>query len=260
LMSGVDIVVHFAAESYVDRSITGPKIFAQTNVLGTQILLDAALQNEIKRFHHISTDEVYGSLELDSSEKFHEERKYHPRNPYSASKAGADHLVLAYYHTYNLPITISNCSNNFGPYQHPEKLIPRFITNLIDNKSVPIYGDGLNVRDWLYVEDHCRAIDVILTKGTLGETYCIGGNAEISNIELTKRMLEFMGKGEEFIIHVSDRPGHDRRYSIDASKIEGELHWQPTHNFDEALQKTIIWYQENEWWWRRLRSEKECKD
>jgi dTDP-glucose 4,6-dehydratase len=152
-----------------------------------------------------------------------------------------------------LPITISNCSNNFGPYQHPEKLIPRFITNLIDSKKVPIYGDGLYVRDWLYVEDHCRAIDLILTEGKLGETYCVGGNAEISNIELTKKILKFMGKDESFITHVSDRPGHDRRYAIDSSKIEKELGWKPKHNFDETLQKTIAWYQENEWWWRRLR-------
>ena len=256
LMSGVDIVVHFAAESHVDRSITGPQIFVQTNVVGTQILLDAALQHEVKRFHHISTDEVYGSLELDSQEKFHELRKYDPHSPYSASKAGADHLVLAYHHTYNLPVTISNCSNNFGPYQYPEKLIPFFVTNLIDDQKVPVYGDGLYVRDWLYVEDHCYAIDLILTKGKPGETYCIGGNAEIPNIELTRKILKLMGKSEKFINYVQDRPGHDRRYAIDASKIENELGWKPIYNFDEALQKTVAWYQENEWWWRKLRDKK----
>jgi len=256
LMSGVDIVVHFAAESHVDRSITGPQIFVQTNVVGTQILLDAAWQHEVKRFHHISTDEVYGSLELDSQEKFHELRKYDPHSPYSASKAGADHLVLAYHHTYNLPVTISNCSNNFGPYQYPEKLIPFFVTNLIDDQKVPVYGDGLYVRDWLYVEDHCYAIDLILTKGKPGETYCIGGNAEIPNIELTRKILKLMGKSEKFINYVQDRPGHDRRYAIDASKIENELDWKPIHNFDEALQKTVVWYQENEWWWRKLCNKK----
>ena len=256
LMSGVDIVVHFAAESHVDRSITGPQIFVQTNVVGTQILLDAAWQHEVKRFHHISTDEVYGSLELDSQEKFHELRKYDPHSPYSASKAGADHLVLAYHHTYNLPVTISNCSNNFGPYQYPEKLIPFFVTNLIDDQKVPVYGDGLYVRDWLYVEDHCYAIDLILTKGKPDETYCIGGNAEIPNIELTRKILKLMGKSEKFINYVQDRPGHDRRYAIDASKIENELDWKPIHNFDEALQKTVVWYQENEWWWRKLCNKK----
>jgi dTDP-glucose 4,6-dehydratase len=260
LMSGVDIVVHFAAESHVDRSITGPQIFVQTNVVGTQILLDAAVRHQVKRFHHISTDEVYGSLELNSQEKFHEGRKYDPHSPYSASKAGADHLVLAYYHTYNLPVTISNCSNNFGPYQHPEKLIPLFVTNLIDNKKVPVYGDGLYVRDWLYVEDHCRAIDLILTKGKPGETYCVGGNVEIPNIELTRKILKFLGKGEEFIDYVPDRPGHDRRYAIDTSKIENKLGWKPMHSFNEALQKTVTWYQENEWWWRKLRNKKECEN
>ncbi|MBM3237808.1 dTDP-glucose 4,6-dehydratase [Candidatus Poribacteria bacterium] len=257
LMFSVDIVVHFAAESHVDRSITGPQIFVQTNVVGTQILLDAAARHQVKRFHHISTDEVYGSLELNSQEKFHEGRKYDPHSPYSASKAGADHLVLAYYHTYNLPVTISNCSNNFGPYQYPEKLIPLFVTNLLDNKKVPVYGDGLYVRDWLYVEDHCRAIDVILTKGQPGETYCVGGNAEISNIELTRKILKLMGKGEEFINYVPDRPGHDRRYAIATSKIENKLGWKTRHSFNEALRKTVTWYQENEWWWRKLRNKKE---
>ncbi|HIE52699.1 MAG TPA: dTDP-glucose 4,6-dehydratase, partial [Armatimonadetes bacterium] len=251
VMAEVDVVVHFAAESHVDRSITGPQVFIQTNVIGTQVLLDAALHYGV-RFHHVSTDEVYGALELDSPEKFNEQTPYRPRSPYAASKAAADHLVRAYHHTYGLPITISNCSNNFGPYQFPEKIIPLFVTNLLQGRKVPVYGDGLYVRDWLYVEDHCRAIDLILHQGRLGETYCIGGGTELPNIELTRRILQLLGYGEEMIEYVADRPGHDRRYAIDATKIRTELGWETLHSFDEWLARTVQWYRDNEWWWRPL--------
>ncbi|MCL4416628.1 MAG: dTDP-glucose 4,6-dehydratase [Actinobacteria bacterium] len=254
-MDGVDIVIHFAAESHVDRSIMEPFDFVRTNVLGTQILLDSALKNKVKKFHHISTDEVYGSLELEDKNKFNERTNYNPRSPYAASKAGSDHLVRAYYHTYNLPITISNCSNNFGPYQFPEKLIPLLITNLLEDKKVPVYGDGLNVRDWLYVEDHCRAIDLILEKGKTGQTYCIGGlTQDINNLEVVKKIIKILGKNESFIEFVKDRPGHDRRYALDWSKIKNELGWEPLHNFDEWLEKTVEWYKNNEAWWKRVKS------
>lgn len=254
-MQGVDTVVHFAAESHVDRSITDPGSFVRTNVLGTQVLLAAALKNNVKKFHHISTDEVYGSLNLEDKNIFNERTVYNPRSPYAASKAGSDHLVMAYYHTYNLPITISNCSNNFGPYQFPEKLIPLAITNLLEGKKIPVYGDGLYVRDWLYVEDHCRAIDLILEKGKLGETYCIGGLTEdINNIELVKKVLKLLGKGEDSIEYVKDRLGHDRRYALDWSKIKNELGWEPLYSFDEWLEKTVKWYQENEQWWKNVKN------
>jgi len=254
-MSGVDTVVHFAAESHVDRSITQPGSFVKTNVLGTQVLLEAALKNKVKRFHHISTDEVYGSLNLEDKNIFNERTVYNPRSPYSASKAGSDHLVRAYYHTYNLPITISNCSNNFGPYQFPEKLIALAITNLLENKKVPVYGDGLYVRDWLYVEDHCRAIDLILEKGKIGETYCVGGLTEdVSNLEVIKKILKLLGKDESSIEYVKDRAGHDRRYALDWSKIKNELGWEPQYGFDEWLAKTVRWYQENTDWWRNVKN------
>lgn len=254
-MNDIDTVVHFAAESHVDRSIINPFDFVKTNVLGTQILLDAALEKKIKRFHHISTDEVYGSLELEDKSKFSERTNYNPRSPYSASKAGSDHLVMAYHHTYNLPVTISNCSNNFGPYHFPEKLIPLVITNLLENKKVPVYGDGLYVRDWLYVEDHCRAIDLILQKGKVGQTYCIGGLSEdINNLEIIKRIIKLLGKDESAIEFVKDRPGHDRRYAIDWSKIKNELGWHPLHSFDEWLEKTVEWYRNNQDWWKRVKS------
>lgn len=255
VMLGVDTVVHFAAESHVDRSITDPGSFVKTNVLGTQVLLETALKNNVKRFHHISTDEVYGSLNLEDKSIFSERTVYDPRSPYAASKAGSDHLVRAYYHTYNLPITISNCSNNFGPYQFPEKLFPLAITNLLEGKKVPVYGDGLYVRDWLYVEDHCRAIDLILEKGKLGETYCIGGLTEdINNLEVIKKILKLLGKSEDSIEYVKDRPGHDRRYALDWSKIKNELGWEPQYSFDEWLEKTVKWYQENEKWWKNVKN------
>jgi dTDP-glucose 4,6-dehydratase len=254
-MEGVDIVVHFAAESHVDRSIMDPTEFVKTNVVGTGVLLDAASKNNIKRFHHVSTDEVFGSLELNDPHKFTENTPYDPRSPYAASKAGSDHLVRAYYHTYNLPITITNCSNNFGPYMFPEKMIPLAITNLLEGKKVPVYGDGLYIRDWLYVQDHCRAIDLVLKNGKVGETYCVGGQTEdINNVEVVKRIIKILGKDESMIEFVKDRPGHDRRYAIDWSKIQQELDWKPLHSFDEWLEKTIEWYKNNESWWRNIKT------
>jgi dTDP-glucose 4,6-dehydratase len=250
----IDIIVHFAAESHVDRSILDPAPFIKTNVEGTYVLLESALKNKVKRFHHISTDEVFGALELNSTIKFNDLSPYNPHSPYSASKASSDHLVRAYTTTYNLPATISNCSNNFGPFQFPEKLIPLTITNLIEGKKVPVYGDGLYVRDWLYVEDHCKAIDLILNKGKIGETYLVGGLTEdVSNLEIIKKILKIMGKKESEIEYVKDRPGHDRRYAVDWSKINKELGWKPEHNFDEYLEKTIDWYKDNQEWWKKLK-------
>ncbi len=255
VMAGVDTIVHFAAESHVDRSILNPSDFVKTNVLGTRVLLDSALKNKVKRFHHISTDEVFGSLKLEDKNKFNERTTYNPRSPYSASKAGSDHLVRAYYFTYGLPVTISNCSNNFGPYQFPEKFIPLAITNLLEGKKVPVYGDGLYVRDWLYVEDHCRAIDLILQKGKLGETYCIGGlTQDINNLEVIKKILDNLGKDEKSIEFVKDRPGHDRRYALDWTKINKELGWKPLYGFDEWLKKTVKWYTENRRWWEDVKN------
>lgn len=253
-MAGVDIVVHFAAETHVDRSITGPAVFAMTNVIGMQVLLDDAVKHKVKRFHHVSTDEVFGCLELTDPNKFNERTQYSPRSPYSASKAGSDHLVRSYFTTYGLPITITNCSNNYGPYQFPEKLIPLSITNILEGKKAPVYGDGLYVRDWLYVEDHCRAIEAVVAKGKIGETYCVGGLTEdINNLAVVKKILTILGQGEGKIEFVKDRPGHDRRYALDWSKIKNELGWQPLHNFDEWLEKTVAWYKEHEAWWRKLK-------
>ena len=250
----IDAIVHFAAESHVDRSILDPAPFIKTNIEGTYILLEAALKNQIKRFHHISTDEVFGALELDSREKFNERTPYNPRSPYSASKAASDHLVRSYHVTYDLPVTISNCSNNFGPYQFPEKFIPLAVTNILEGKKVPVYGDGLYVRDWLYVEDHCEAIDLILQKGKVGETYFIGGlTNDIANIDLVKKILILMGKNENLIEFVKDRPGHDRRYAIDWTKINQELGWKPRHEFNEALKLTVDWYLKNQDRWKGLK-------
>lgn len=255
LTQKTDIIVNFAADTHVDRSILDPDPFIKTNIEGTYTLLKMALKNKVKRFHHISTDEVFGSLKLDSKEKFNEKTKYNPNSPYSASKAGSDHLVNAFYSTYKLPITISNCSNNFGPYQFPEKLISLTITNLIENKNVSIYGDGLYVRDWLYVEDHCRAIDLILSRGKIGETYLVGGMTDdISNLEIVKKIIKIMKKNEDMIDYVKDRPGHDRKYSVDWSKINRELGWKPEADFEEELRKTVKWYEENEDWWKRIKS------
>lgn len=254
-MQDVDMVVHFAAESHVDRSIMEPGAFVLTNVVGTQVLLDSALKNNVKRFHHISTDEVFGALDLNSTEKFKENTKYDPHSPYSASKAGSDHLVRAYFDTFGLPITITNCSNNFGPYHFPEKMIPLAITNLLEGKKVPIYGDGLYVRDWLYVEDHCRAIEKVLLEGKVGETYCVGGMADdISNLDVAKKIIKILGKTEDEIEFVKDRPGHDRRYAVDFSKIKNELGWEPKHTFDEWLEKTVEWYKTHEQWWKEVKN------
>lgn len=252
LVAECDIVVHFAAESHVDRSILGPEAFVQTNVVGTFTLLEAARKYG-KRFHHVSTDEVFGALGKDDA-PFDESTPYDPRSPYSATKAASDHLVRAYFHTYGLSVTISNCSNNYGPYHFPEKLIPLTITNVLEGKKVPVYGDGLQVRDWLYVEDHCRAIDLIIHHGKLGETYCIGGNAEKENIWIVKKLLELLGKNESSIEYVKDRAGHDRRYAINFTKIKNELGWQSTVTLEEGLAKTIEWFKANESWWQNVKS------
>lgn len=252
LVSDCDMVVHFAAESHVDRSILSPDAFVKTNVEGTFVLLESARKHN-RRYHHISTDEVFGALGPNDA-PFDEHTAYDPRSPYSASKASSDHLVRAYFHTYSLPMTISNCSNNYGPYHFPEKLIPLAITNILEGKKVPVYGDGLQVRDWLYVEDHCRAIDLILHQGKLGETYCIGGKSERSNLFIVQEILKLLGKGEDIIEYVTDRPGHDRRYAINTSKIERELGWKPEVTLEDGLKKTVEWFKENEAWWRNVKS------
>lgn len=252
---GIDVIVHFAAESHVDRSIMEPATFIKTNIVGSYTLLEAAVKAKVKHFHHISTDEVFGSLELGTSSKFNERTKYDPKSPYSASKAASDHLVNAYYHSYGLPTTITNCSNNYGPYQFPEKFIPLAITNILEDKKVPIYGDGKHVRDWLYVEDHCRAIDLVLTRGKIGETYCVGGSSrDTNNLAVVEKILEYMGKDKSMIEFVKDRPGHDRRYAVDWTKIKNELGWEPQHGFDEWLVKTIDWYKTHESWWKKIKS------
>lgn len=248
LMKDIDIVVNFAAESHVDRSIENPDTFIMTNIVGTFTLLDSALRNNKKRFHHISTDEVYGQLSPNDP-PFSEKTRYDPRSPYSASKASSDHLVSSYFHTYGLPVTISNCSNNYGPYHFPEKLIPLAITNLLTNKKIPVYGDGLQIRDWLYVEDHCKAIDLIIHKGVLGETYCIGGASEYTNKDLLRMILKIMKKDESSFEYVTDRLGHDRRYAIDFSKIKNDLGWEPEVAIEEGLEKTVQWYIDNKIWW-----------
>lgn len=252
IVSKVDIVVHFAAETHVDRSIMDAADFVRTNVVGTQVLLDACRKNGNIRFHHVSTDEVYGSL--GPSGAFNEQTPYDPRSPYSASKAGSDYMVQAALHTHKLPITISNCSNNYGPYQFPEKVIPLFITNLLEGKRVPLYGDGMNVRDWIYVEDHCKGVDHVVRNGKIGETYCFGGRSERANAELTMTILFEMGFGKDMIDFVKDRPGHDRRYAIDPSKAEGEFGWKPETPFLHGLRKTIHWYKTNDAWWKNVKS------
>ena len=253
LVRNVDIIVHFAAESHVDRSILDSEAFIRTNVIGTHTLLEAARKTENKRFHHVSTDEVFGSLEPTDA-AFNEKTSYDPRSPYSASKAGSDHLVRAYFHTYGLPVTISNCSNNYGPYHFPEKIIPLTITNLMEGKKIPIYGDGSAIRDWLHVEDHCRAIDAIIHAGKIGETYCVGGDGEKTNLELVKTILKLMCRDESWLEYVEDRKGHDMRYAIDFSKIKNELGWEPQITFEEGIKKTVAWFSENEQWWRDVKS------
>ncbi len=255
LMKDSDSVVHFAAESHVDRSIMNDADFIRTNISGTHTLLVSARKHNVSRFHHVSTDEVFGSLDLESHDTFSESTPYDPRSPYSASKAASDHLVRAYFHTYGLGITITNCSNNYGPYQFPEKFIALAITNLLENKKVPVYGDGLNVRDWLYVEDHCRAIDAVLKHGIAGETYCIGGLTQsISNLSVIKKILAIMGKDESCIEFVTDRPGHDRRYAIDWKKIHNNLGFVPQNDFDTYLQKTVDWYTTHREWWEKIKT------
>jgi len=255
-MKDVDAVVHFAAESHVDRSITGPAVFVETNIIGTQVLLDAAKEKNI-RFHHVSTDEVFGALPLNKpKQKFSETTLYNPHSPYSASKAGSDHLVRAYHDTYGLPITISNCSNNYGPYQFPEKVIPLFITNALNNKPLPVYGTGKAIRDYLYVTDHCQAIDLILEKGKIGQTYCIGGDAEKNGLKVAAAILAATGKPKSLKTFVEDRKGHDMRYAIDHSKITRELGWQPSVDFEQGIQMTVDWYKENQEWWKRIISKK----
>ncbi len=252
LEQGVDGIVHFAAESHVDRSIADPSIFVKTNVLGTQVLLDGARKYGIKKFLQVSTDEVYGTLGEEGY--FTEETPLAPNSPYSASKAGADMLVRAYHETFGLNVSITRCSNNYGPYQFPEKLIPLMISNATEDKPLPIYGDGLNVRDWLYVEDHCRAIDIVLRNGKSGEVYNIGGNTEKTNIEIVKTILEKLGKPESLITFVKDRPGHDRRYAIDSSKIQKELGWTPKYSFETGMEQTINWYRDNQQWLNSIKT------
>lgn len=248
-----DIVVNFAAESHVDRSITEPDIFIKTNVLGTQVLLDLCKEFETKRFHQVSTDEVYGDLPLDKPELFFTEATpIHTSSPYSASKASADLLVLAYFRTFDLPITISRCSNNYGPYHFPEKLIPVMIINALHDRQLPVYGNGSNVRDWLYVLDHCKAIDLIIRKGTVGEVYNVGGHNERDNLTVVKTILSILGKSKSLISYVTDRPGHDLRYAIDPTKITTELGWVPEMSFEEGIAQTIQWFLNHEDWWRPL--------
>lgn len=250
-----DIVVNFAAESHVDRSIEDPGIFLKTNIWGTSTLMDACLRFGIKRYHQVSTDEVYGDLPLDRPDLFFtEETPLHTSSPYSSSKAGADLLVLAYYRTYGLQVTISRCSNNYGPYHFPEKLIPLMIVNALNNKFLPVYGNGNNVRDWLYVEDHCKAIDIILHQGKIGEVYNIGGHNEMRNIDIVKLICKELGKTESLITYVTDRKGHDMRYAIDPKKIHNELGWLPETRFTEGIKKTIKWYLENREWWEDILS------
>lgn len=248
-----DVLVNFAAESHVDRAIANPGIFVETNVLGTQVLLDACRKYGIERYHQVSTDEVYGDLPLDRPDLFFtEDTPLHTSSPYSASKAGADLLVGAYHRTFGLPVTISRCSNNYGPYQFPEKLIPLMIANALNDKPLPVYGEGLNVRDWLYVEDHCRAIDLILRNGKVGEVYNIGGHNEMRNIDIVKIIIEALGKSESLITYVKDRAGHDLRYAIDPAKIHAELGWLPETKFADGIQKTIRWYLDNKTWWENI--------
>ena len=248
-----DVVVNFAAESHVDRSIEHPEIFLQTNILGTSVLLDACRKYGIERYHQVSTDEVYGDLPLDRPELFFtEQTNLHTSSPYSASKASADLLVQAYHRTYKVPVTISRCSNNYGPYHFPEKLIPLMIANALADKKLPVYGTGENVRDWLYVEDHCHAIDLVIRQGSVGEVYNIGGHNERTNMQVVKTVLQELGKPESLIEHVADRKGHDRRYAIDPTKIHEELGWLPETTFDEGIRRTVKWYLEHKKWWQNI--------
>jgi dTDP-glucose 4,6-dehydratase len=250
----MDYIINFAAETHVDRSIEDPEIFIKSNILGTQVLMDAAKKYDIKKYLQISTDEVYGSLGKTGS--FSENTPLNPNSPYSASKAGADLMVRAYYKTFNLPVNITRCSNNYGPFQFPEKLIPLMISNALEDIPLPIYGDGKNVRDWLHVYDHCSAIDMVLHNGKIGEVYNIGGNNEKANIDIVKLILRDLGKDESLITYVKDRPGHDRRYAIDSTKIQNELGWKPQYKFENGISETIRWYLDNRNWWERIKSGK----
>ncbi|MNB79806.1 dTDP-glucose 4,6-dehydratase 2 [compost metagenome] len=252
ISQGVDVVVNFAAESHVDRSILEPDVFVKTNVLGTQVLLDAAKKHKVAKYVQVSTDEVYGTL--GATGLFTEETPLTPNSPYSASKAGGDLLVRAYHETFGLPVNITRCSNNYGPYQFPEKLIPLMISRALADEALPVYGDGLNIRDWLYVEDHCSAIDLVIHKGVLGEVYNIGGNNERTNVHIVKTILQELEKPEALITYVQDRPGHDRRYGIDPTKIKIELGWEPKHTFETGIKETIHWYLNNKDWWTRIQS------
>ncbi len=243
-MLGVDLVVHFAAETHVDRSVSGPADFITTNLIGTFNLLEVARECNLKHFHHVSTDEVYGSLPLGTPDIFDEQTKYDPHSPYSASKAGSDHLVMAYYHTFGLPVTLTNTSNNYGPRQYPEKLIPVFVLKALKGEKLPIYGNGENVRDWIHVADHCAGIDLVIQKGRKGETYCLGGNAQRTNKEIATTILQELGLPEDQIEYVQDRPGHDLRYAIDSSKAEQELGWTRNHDFASGMAATVAWYKE----------------
>jgi dTDP-glucose 4,6-dehydratase len=256
LVEQADVIVHFAAESHVDRSIEDPGPFLRTNILGTEVLLRLARRHGVRRFHHISTDEVFGALPLDGGH-FNEETPYSPNSPYAASKAASDHLVRAYGETYGLPFTITNCSNNYGPYHLPEKAIPLFITNALDGKQIPLYGDGKSVRDYLYVEDHCRAIDLVIHEALPGSTYCVGGGAERDGTQLAATILDLLGLPDTMIEFVADRPGHDRRYAIDATKIGDELGWRPSVSFEEGIDRTIAWYRDHEAWWRPIKEQTE---
>ncbi|EES72756.1 dTDP-glucose 4,6-dehydratase [Paenibacillus sp. oral taxon 786 str. D14] len=252
IAQGVDVIVNFAAESHVDRSILEPDIFVKTNVLGTQVLLDAAKKHGVGKYVQVSTDEVYGSL--GETGLFTEETPLAPNSPYSASKAGGDLFVRAYHETFGLPVNITRCSNNYGPYQFPEKLIPLMISKALSDEPLPVYGDGLNIRDWLYVEDHCSAIDLVIHHGRDGEIYNIGGNNERTNLHIVRTILEQLGKPESLIKHVQDRPGHDRRYGIDPTKIMKELGWKPKHSFETGIKETIRWYLDNKEWWTRIQT------
>ncbi len=254
IKDGIDVVINFAAESHVDRSIMDPNTFIRTNVLGTNVLLSAARENDVKLFIQISTDEVYGSLGPEGL--FTEEFPLDPTSPYSASKTSADLLALAYHKTYGLPVIVTRCSNNYGPYQFPEKLIPLFITNAMEDKPLPVYGDGMNVRDWIHTLDHSRAVETVMNKGVPGEVYNIGGNNERTNIEITERILKALDKPKSLIRFVKDRPGHDRRYAIDSTKIMSELGWRPDYDFEKAMDETVSWYRENRAWWEEIKSGK----
>ncbi len=251
-VKGIDLVLHLAAESHNDRAIKGPMRFVETNVLGTATMLEACRQANVKRFHHVSTDEVYGSLELSDLRRFTEDSPYRPRGPYSASKAGSDHLVRAWFETYGMPVTISNCGNNFGPFQFPEKLISLSITRLLRELPVQLYGDGHHVRDWIYVEDHCAAIDLIASKGELGSTYLVSAENERSNRQIAERLLRLCGRGPNEIEFIAERKGHDRRYALDPGRLKSELGWRPRNDFDEALHSTVDWYRAHESWWSPL--------